>query len=120
MSPDYHSQFVHLFIQKAFLECQETLGMQPPSWNVCVWGGREERMRERELIFGGTDLGVVVFREREVWLGVQIDLGSNPNSSPYQLCVTLGILDTFFIPNFLPSKMGTIFSRVVRRIKMKG
>ena len=77
-------------------------------------------MRERELIFEGTHWRLAVFREREVWLGIQIDLDSNPDSSPYQLCVTLGTLDSFFTPNFLPSKMGIILSRVVRRIKMKG
>lgn len=61
---------------------------------VCVCTHTREREKERERTRSlGTGLKLPIFREREVWLRVLIDLDSNPDFSPFQLHVTLDVWD---------------------------
>lgn len=62
---------------------------------VCVCVLRN-RGREREVVrtcFRGTSLHIAVFREREVWFGIQIDLDSDPpvtsSVKPWVCCLPL-------------------------------
>ena len=99
-----------------------------PLWTVCVCVCvclcvcKRQRKREKEIVkarFGGTSLNVVVFREREVWFGIQpcIQILTFPISSSVQ---PWACYITPLSPNFLISEMGIMLSRMVMRILTKG
>lgn len=126
LESDYHSQFGHLFIQKVFIECQEALGDASSLHGPCVFGGAKKRewesMSEKAWAhFSGDWLESCNFQRKTsmAWDSNRPGFKSR-FLSQFLSCVTLGISDAFFIPNFLPSKIGITLSKVVRRIKMKG